>query len=89
MKYLLALFRVGMVSLFLCSVGGAAIAQTPAQRLAIWSQAIMQHRIERAEAEREAEVGRLETMIKQMERQAEALHDAALNPTNDGRRRRP
>lgn len=78
--------RIGMMALFLCALGGIAVAQTPAQRLASWSQAIMRQRIDRAEAERDAGVVKLEAMITQMERQADVLHNAAINPTNDGQR---
>jgi hypothetical protein len=84
MRHVSALFRSVMTAVLLCGLAGAAIAQTPAQRLAAWSQTVMRHRIENAAAAREAEKGRLESMIKQMERQTEILHDAAIDQPDGG-----
>jgi len=79
MKRLSVVFRIGMVALLLCGLSGTAFAQTPAQRLAAWSQAIMQQRIDRADAERDVAVAKLEAQVRQTEQKPEILPDADQN----------
>lgn len=52
-----------------------AMAQTPAQRLAAWSQAVMRRQIEHAQAERAADTAKLEAQIRQDEQTPEVLPD--------------
>lgn len=74
--------RVTAAVFLLCSYGGTAEAQTPAQRLAAWSQAIMRRQIDRADVERSAETAKLEAQIRQDEQTQEVLPNTARSPLN-------
>jgi hypothetical protein len=65
----------GIAALVLCGAAGTAVAQTPAQRLAAWSQTIMRHRIDRGAADDAREVDRLEAQIEQMDQAPRAERD--------------
>jgi uncharacterized protein HemX len=65
----------GIAALVLCAAAGTAVAQTQAQRLAAWSQAILLHRLDRSAAENAREVERLEAQIEQMDQAPRAERD--------------
>jgi hypothetical protein len=59
-------------ALLLCAAGWAS-AQTPAQRLAVWSQAATARHIARENAARDAATASLKAQIEQLEQMPEVL----------------
>lgn len=69
-----------MAALLLCGLSGAAVAQTSAQRLAAWSQAIMLRRIEAAQKAEASE--ELKAQLQETEQLKRANLESAPEPIN-------
>ena len=63
-----ALWRFGVAACLASFIAGTALAQTPAQRLATWGQAVMRRQIGQENAAQAADVAQLEAQIRNDER---------------------